>query len=73
VELSVQLQAPASLAPGKECPITHRIVEFVAPRAGLDDLGKSEHLVLLTTDPRARTLLTILLYLLMFIACIFVR
>jgi len=42
MELSGQLQAPAFLMPGKECPITHRIVGLVGPRAGLDGLGKSK-------------------------------
>ena len=42
VELSGQLEAPAPLMPGKECPITDRTVGFVGPRAGLDELGKSK-------------------------------
>jgi hypothetical protein len=48
--------------------ITHRIVEFVSLRAGLDDLGKSKLLVLLTVDPHFHTVLNILRYFFVFIA-----
>ena len=48
MQLSGELQAAATLTPGKECPITHRMVGLVGPRAGLDDLGKDK----LLTPPR---------------------
>lgn len=42
MEVTGHLPAPASLTPGKECLITHRIVSLVSSRAGLDHLGKSK-------------------------------
>jgi hypothetical protein len=50
MELSGHLPAPDSLKPGKECPITHRIIGLVSPRAGLDDLGKSKLAAPLTVE-----------------------
>jgi hypothetical protein len=50
VQLSGQLQAPPSLKPGKECPITHRIVGLVGHRAGLDGLGNSRLLASPTVE-----------------------
>jgi len=76
IELSGQLQAPVSLTPGKECPITHRIVELVGPRAGLNNLGKRKLLALLTVEqqilmpiPCSLSCVTFV----MFISCMYVR